>query len=673
MSGGLYGIGVSGLMTAQNQLQTTGHNIANANTDGFSRQRAIQQTNNPFMNGGNWYGQGVNIAEVNRIFDTFAFKEQMFASNRAAYFDARTEQLSQLDSNMSRSGETFKKASESYFNAIHSITDQPSDSSVRRLFLDEAESHAGQLKRMYDAVDQQHKSLNNQIEQAAARLSDYAKDLADINVQIQASGNSISPDLLDKRDTMVSKIAELVSVSTYTHPNGAVSVFIGSGQTLVAETNALKVVSVPGDPDSAETQLKLETNVSSVGVDEMKLGGKLGALFETRDVELKQAKTELDLLAMAQADAMNTQQSQGLDLNGLQGKNLYTDINDLAVAKQRIMPNSTNSGTLDATVQITDVSLLSGHEFRLDFDGANFTLVDLHNNSSQVLAENPVGSGRYAASPDEGFELVLDTPGVFPNAGDSFLVRPTRNGVTNFNVELQQPEGIAASTSVAIRNDPDNISSGTVSISAVADPELARSSYTMPLAIEVIETPANSGIFQARVTDDAGNPVQVFDSGGALLAQPFTYNPPGETFEIRDPGGTVSLFNIDINGSPSGAAPNGWERFFVDDAYGAGNNENALLMAEVQNAKLVKGQYTLDGALSTAISRVGSAASSAETTLATAQTLKEQAITRQQSISGVNLDEEASNMLRYQQAYQASARILETASTIFDTLLQSAR
>lgn len=660
MSFNLYQTGVSGLLSSQQQLATTGHNIANVNTEGFNRQRAEQTTLSGDSFGGNFLGSGTYVEDITRLYNQFSYKEQLLNSTNLGESNSLHASLTQLNEIMSTSGNQVSSSIERFYTAINSIADNPSDLGLRNIALTQAGLLASDLQSISKNFDQLENSTNNEINQVASKITEISFELAKINesiLQNKGFGAAGQPnDLLDKRDQLISELSQFTSVNTVSDQNGVMTVMIGSGATLVAGLTPLSVNVVAGDPDPNKTSLEIAGANGSVALSQKTLGGQLGAKFAFRDNYLDQTRRDIDRLAMAISETLNASQADGLDLNQIQGANFFTDINSPTLMASRVLTPSSNAGNLTAEVSISDISLVPADEFQITFDGANYQMRNMTTGTVDNLGAP--GGGTYTTP--YGFEFV-ETGGA-PSANDSFVIRPTENSAALIEAQITDGAAIAAATPVAIRPSDNNVSPGKIEIVNMVDPVAARAE--MPMRIDILENPV--GVFNYTITDRLG-----------VTSAPIPYTPPTPpaTFTVDlPPAPATAQFQVNISGTPSGSAPNAPEQFFIEDAYGIGNGSNAVDMALTQEKGVINGgRESFSKSLGVSTANVGSKAASAELVADTAQALFTQAYNRNQETSGVNLDEEAANLLRFQQAYQAASQIISTANTIFDTLLAVAR
>ena len=666
MSVSLYQTGVSGLLAAQQQLATTGNNISNVNTDGYTRQRADQDAAIGMNNGNNYIGGGTYIQDITRLYDQFSHKEQLMNQSNLGNADSLHARLTQLDQVMSTSGNAVVGSLDKFYQALNGVADNPNDPGLRSIVLNQANVLSNDFNELAKNFDNMSKSVNGEIEQVASRVSEISKELAKINetiMQSQTPTQAGQPnDLLDKRDQLIGELSEYTRVTTVKDANNVMTVMIGQGTTLVAGITPMTLQVNAGDPDAQKTELRLVSGSSSVALNGSTLGGSLAANFEFRDEHLSQTRTEIDRLAMAISSTLNDSQASGLDLNELQGANIFTDINSTQLQQGRVLAHSTNSATSTTQAQITinDVSKLPTDEFEVRFEGGNFTLYNLTTGENEVLGAP--GSGTPAgthtpSSPDYGFSFVETGT---PTAGDKFTIIPTKNSAALMQTTLSDGNAIAASTAVGVTPSSNNVSDGKVEITKVTDPEAAKA---YDITVDVYESAP--GTFSYRVFNTATPPPAPTIAAGSYAA--------GASAVIDIPAGTPD-FQIEIKGDLTGTGTNARETFAIGNAFGVGNGNHAVVMAKTQEVGVTNdGKETFSKSLAVSTSVVGSKASNANLTADTAQALFTQAYNRNQATSGVNLDEEAANLLKYQQAYQAASQIISTANTLFDTILSAVR
>jgi len=517
-------LGVSGLLTSQQQLSTTGHNIANVNNEGYSRQRIIQDTTSPFKSGSDFLGTGSQIKEVQRVFDQFRYNEVVFNQTTNSGAQTSASKLARLDETMSLIGPDITKSLNSLFAAANSLVDVPGDIGLREVMLAKAETLAVSTQSMQRTLSAEYSAVNDDLETSAERMTAIAAQLARVNRDVvTASGGGASPnDLLDKRDKLITELAQFTKVTTVPTQDGSMNVYIANGQTLVTGTHSFAVNTVAGSPDPQQLQVIIEApSGSQQRIDGKSMGGSVGALISYRDGPLTETINKVGLTAIAIADTFNTSQSQGVDLNGLTGQNLFTDINDVDAVRLRSLGATSNTGSLIGGVEITDVNQLTSDDYRLDYSGGTYTMTNLTSGVSQAMtlvAEAPapaVGARSFeATNPNTGF--IFKEAGGVPLDGDQFELQPTRLGGSNLEVNLTTPEQIAASSIVEVYPSADNVNTAKLTITSVDDATAGDfPTAAGGLSLQAYEAPV--GTFNLTMVDSAGTPVPVTDLSGAPI------------------------------------------------------------------------------------------------------------------------------------------------------------
>lgn len=667
MAVNLLQVGVSGLFASQQQLGTTGHNISNVNNENFSRQKVTQVTTSPLVSGSNFVGTGTRVNDVSRVFDQFRYNEVVFNQTLNSAAETTAGKLQRLDETMSIIGTGITTSLNDLFSAVNSLVDVPGDLGLREIMLSKAATLSNNVTSVQSALNSEFNSANEDLESSVQVMSEIGEQLAVLNRDIvKSSAGGASPnDLLDTRDALIKELSEYTTVSTIETTDGALNVYIAGGQTLVTGTTTFSLGIRDGDPDARQQQVFIESpSGAQQNLIGNSIGGSVGALIEYRDGILTETMNRVGQTAITVADAFNTVQSQGIDLNGLEGQPLFQDINDNTSMEQRFLSSSSNSGTITGAIEITDTNALNDDDYKLSYDGGSYTLTNSSTGETQSLvADNlsdPVGSRTFTTT--DGFSFI-ETGGV-PQDGDDFVIQPTRLGGTDLTVNLTQAEQIATSSIVETYPSDDNVNSAVLSITSVNDITAANfPSDGNKLTLEVYESPV--GTFNFSVLDESGAAQTIFDANGVSLGTSSTYTTDSLDFEVAG-------ISLNLDGLASGEGVNAPERYDIEYAVGAGNNSNILNMASLVDQKLANGgRSTINDLYEESVTSVGSSTTTANIEASAANTLFIQAEARMSNTSGVNLDEEASDLLRYQQAYSASARIISTADEIFQTLLQA--
>ncbi|MDX1302367.1 flagellar hook-associated protein FlgK [Photobacterium sp.] len=623
----LLSLGSQGVLTAQRQLNTTSHNINNVNTEGYSRQSVVQETNDPTWWGGSQYGTGVHAAEVRRGYDQFATNELNLTTTNLSYATEREGQLGRLDNMLANSAKKIPEDMNQWYDAVKALSDSPNDMGSRKVVLEKAKLVAAGLNDNHTILAQQKTVANDVLARTLDRVNDIGKELVDIHkalVKTPASG--ADNDLMDRHQNLVNELSQYTKVTVTRKNDEVFNIMIGSGHTLVSGIESSELRMVSGKPDPQQTQLAVVEGKSLKTIRNDDIGGKLAALFQYRDETLSQGMDEMGRIAIGFADSVNELQSQGLDLNGQIGANLFHDVNDprSAAARARI---PTGSGA-DLKVYIEDINALKIGEYDLTFDGSQHTLI-----SPDGARQNVIPSGTPPTFSMDGFRVEMDVP---IGAGEHIALRPTRNAAGEIRVTLGDPAQLAAQSYL----------SSATKINGNAD-----------LGIIAAGT---LNEFQVAVSPDASQ-FAVLDMKGNILQAPQAYPPATEV----NVGGT----RFTLTGGAIGG-----DLFAVNLNAASGDNGNLIKMQELQSQKLMNnGRSTVIDVYEGLNTEIGVQKASAARLKEVGLVEKDAAESRVAEIAGVNMDEEAANMMKFQQAYMASSRIMTVANETFETLLNASR
>ena len=621
--------GLSGLLAFQRALDTTAHNIANANTEGYTRQRVEFATlpASAFSNG--WIGKGVEVSTVRRMVDDFLVSQTRSSSStleRFSAFAAQSERVSKLfvDGDNGLSG-----ALQKLQNAIQGVATEPTSVAARQVLLGEAN---GVTERL-DYIDTQLRALDTesagQIGIEAGEINSIASGIARLNKAITSGyGDTCQPpnDLLDQRDKLIDQLSQKVTINVIPQDGGVLNVFIGRGQALVLNEKAATLSLSPDPYDGSRPRLVLAGSQGDVDVTSALTGGTLGGLLDFRSQVLDPARNDLGRIAAGLAEAVNTQHRAGVDLKGAAGTNFF------ALGPVDTVSRSTNAGNAQVAATLGSASGLTGADYELTYSGSAWSLKRLDTGATVPMT----GAGT-VASPlvADGISMVVSGT---PAAGDSVLVRPTRELVQGMGVLIADATRVAAAAPISASANPANTGAATITRGEVLDPSNAALKNTVTLQFTSPTTYSVNG---------AGS---------------FTYT-SGQPIDING-------WRVTIAGSPATG-----DRFsVVDGSTAAGDNRNILAMADALQAPRLDGNTTsVTQTLGRLTSKIGVSTQQAQINRDAQQVLQDEAVAQRQNYSGVNLDEEAANMLRFQQAYQAAAQVVRVANEMFQALLDAAR
>ena len=632
MGSGIFGIGLSGLTAANTGLVTTGHNIANANTPGFHRQQVRQSASPSLFGAGVAVGQGVEVDSVRRVYADFIEREYARAEAQASYYSTYSAQLEKIDNILGDPSSGLAPALQRFFEGVHEVASNPGSLASRQAMLGAGSTLAVRFQAIENQLNDSARAVDAQIQSTVSSVNAYARQIASLNSRIAATqANPSQPpnDLIDQRDQLVSELNKLIGARVVSQSDGTVSVSIGSGQSLVVGQQAFSLAAVPS-PDTPE-RLEVALVVGSGNVilpSTMLNGGSLGAVLAFRAGPLTDARNELGRIAIGLTHTFNAQHRLGQDLRDVLGGDFFRPV------QPTVTPRTTNTGNAAIRATVADPSDITASDYRLVFTGGNYQLTRLRDNVTTT----------YAALPQtvDGITIAL-TAGA-PLNGDSFLIEPTRYAPRNFGVAFSDPALIAAAAPIRTSTTPSNSGSASISPGTV-NPLPLNANIQQPVTI----TFTSASTFDVTGVG-TGNPVGVAFTAGADI----TYN--GWTVRITGTPAAGDVFTI---------APN---------TGGTADNRNVALLADLQVANTLNGGTTsYQGSYAQVTSAVGNGAREALIGAQAQDTIVLRAREAQQAISGVNLDEEAANLLRYQQAYQAAGKVIQIASTLFDTILDIGR
>ncbi|MCL1125454.1 flagellar hook-associated protein FlgK [Shewanella surugensis] len=640
----LLNIARTGVQAAQSQLAVTSNNITNANTEGYNRQVASQSSLDSQFVGGNFYGTGTYVTDVKRIYNDYAVKELRIGQTAVSAAETRYTKASELDQLFSSAGQAVPQGLNDLYSSLNSLADLPSDLGLRANVLSQAEQLASSMSQMQTSLDGQMQQTNDEITAITERINAISSEIANINNELMKSTGE-NAQLLDAQDRLIKELSEYAQVNVVALDTGAKSVMLGGSVMLVSGEIAMSLSTTQGDPFPNDIKMQASSGSTSnrsgnsINVDIASLGGTLGALADFRDETLTPATLELGQMALGISDAFNSAQAQGIDLNGELGQNMFTDINASQMAFGRVGALSSNTGTANLSVNIEDAAALTGAEYALVFTSpSGYSLTDVASGATSTLTLN--GNTLEGAN---GFSIGIDSGALA--SGDTFMLRPTAGAASGFAVVMSSPAAIASSTP---KITPDDRNSGDTTLTLTSIDDTSTPGFPV------------TGAELTFSIDPTANTFEVFDVDGVSLGAATTYTPPS----ISAYG-----FSFDIESTATSS-----ERFIFDLSQSSGDNTNALQMAALSELSLMNGgKDTLTDVYEKTKLAIGSETKTAEVGVTAADAIYAQAYARVQSTSGVNLDEEAANLMRYQQAYSASAKIMTVATEIFDTLYNSLR
>jgi flagellar hook-associated protein 1 len=625
----VFGISVSALQAFQNAINVTSNNVANASTPGYDRETVNLTEAIPQSNGAATVGAGVVVSGISRAFSQAATNQLNTSQSSLGQLNALQSYTNQIDNLFGTTVGGLSTALQSFYNAFSDVANNPTSTASRQALLSQAQSVASSFQNASGELSSLNSDVNSRISGDVTQINSIATAISKLNSQIVTStsqdGSQPPNELLDQRDQLVSNLSQLVGITTTTETDGALNVFVGNGQPLVLQGQVTPLTTVANQFNAS--QLEIASSASSAVISSNITSGDLGGLLAARTQVINPALNQLGQIATALSQSVNAQQSDGLDLSGNFGANIFSVGTPLATGSSK----NTDAVTAAVSVNANGLGALTANDYVLSFVGGTAKLT----NTATGTSVTPAGAGT-VANPytANGVSVVLSGT---PAAGDQFLVQPTATAASNFKVVLTNPSQIAAAGAVKTAAAGTNTGAATISAGTVLNS--ANPALLQPVTITFDNPPTSYSV-------NAG-PAIAYINGGNI---------------------TANGWQVQISGAPAAG-----DTFTVtSNVGGTGDNRNALAAANAQNVGVLNnGTTSVTGGLSAVITGLGSQAQQINTAQTAQASVNAQALSSVQSVSGVNLDEEAASLLQWQQAYQAAAQALSIGNSLFTTLIDS--
>jgi flagellar hook-associated protein 1 len=657
----LMSLGMRAMTASYAAMQATGHNIANANVAGYSRQTAELATATGQYTGAGFFGKGVDVKTVTRAHDEFLTRAAAIAKSLSSMDAARQGRLEQLEQVFQTGEAGIGYAMGNFLNAMVDLASHPGDTATRQVVLSRAadlstrfNSAAGQLESLQAAVTEDLKT-------SVTTINGLASSLAAVNNQIAAARGAGQPpnDLLDERDRLVNQLSQYVQVSTVEADDGTLGVFIAGGQKLVLsnQANQLAVTLDPLDPSRSSLAL-VEAGQRRVINDQSLGGGSLAGLLKFQNQDLVDGRNLIGQMAASLAGVVNEQQMLGISLQQPYGSVATQPL--FAVGAPQAVAASTNARGPDGqflssvSLTVTDPTALQAADYELRADPAGSGQFQLTRLSTPPVTQL-IDNGAIV----DGMQIDVGSP--LPGPTDRFLLKPVAAAAGGMKALLEDPRDLAAASPLIATADTTN--AGTAAVSSLtmltAPPE--------PDATASITFTSDTGDYQWELLDSSSTVIAsgtgTWQAGQAIPAPPDDIN-----------GFALQISGVPRSGDVLTVEP-------TQPEFVASNNGNALALAALRDFAFIgrsvtngvsSGGATATDAYASAMASIGVRVQSAKSSAAISSAVAEQADSAATSASGVNLDEEAARLIQYQQSYQAAAKVLQIAQGIFQTLLDTA-
>jgi flagellar hook-associated protein 1 FlgK len=644
MSDNLFNIGLSGLNSAQWGLNTTGENISNASTPGYTRETTVNSEVAGQYTSSGFSGQGVSTDTVSRAYSSYLNAQMNNATGTSSSLNTYFSLMSQLNNLVGDPTAGLAAGITGYFTSMQSLSTDAATTSTRQSQVSSAQALAGQINTASSTYNQLRDNVNQQLSSSVTSINTYTTQIATLNQQIAVASAQGQPpnQLLDARDLAVTNLSALVAVQV-TNANGSYNVTFGSGQPLVVGSTSYQLTTATSTSDPSELSVAYApsngTTPSAATTqyipDSAFTGGAVGGMLQFRDQSLDPAQAQLGAIAASFAAQMNQQNEQGIDQNGNPGGPLFS------IGAPTVYANTRNTGTAQLGVSFADPTQPTSADYTLAFDGTNYSLSDRA--TGQVL-----GTSTTLADVGKSIGLDLSTTSGTMAKGDSFTIEPTRGVLSSFAVSNTSPAAIAAASPAVTSKPSTNAGTGQISAATVS------TGYSIPTNVTLTYKAGPPTTFTSNV--------DVIVNGSTITA--------GTAIPYDNTKGLTFATATDVSATISGTPSDGDTFNLNKNTSGTTDGSNALAMANLGSKKSLNGGTdTLTSAYGNFVNAVGNVTVQLQTASTSQTAVLNQVTAAQQSVSGVNLNEEAANLIQYQQLYQANSKVIQTASTLFQTLL----
>lgn len=643
-------IGISGLDAYEQALNVSSQNIANANTPSYSR-REVNFSESPFYS-------GVDVSSIQRIYSDSANQAVQTANSAFSRVNIMQQQITNFEPLFDDNTTSIGTYITSSLTALNQLNGNPALSNNRDLYLSALTQLSTRFQDVNNQLNTQVNLVNTNLQTEVGQVNNILNGLSDINTQIATIGNTDTSQLLDQREGLLEQLANYFNFTTSVDSNNLLNVTLSNGFGLLNNLNApvqLTTITDPANPTNLLVAVKNGATTSPI--DNYISSGQISGWLNYRDNIVEQSQRSLGRLALAFSQSLNAQNKLGIDANQNWGGNIFSDINNSSIITNRAIENLNNTGSGNVTVNITDVTKLTTSNYTLSIGSGNtYTLTRISDGTS---INGSIGVLPQTITSADGFTINLNS-GTF-NAGDSYTISPTINAANNMTLAITSSAQLALGWPVATQTvKASQASDLTASVTSIIDPTNAALATTKqlspPLKIlfhvsggvttyDVIN--ANTSVaIQSGIPYTAGN---LFPTPA-----PTSYNPG---YQVNVTGANIQdgdVINIQYSGNSSD------------------NRNGEAIAALYSTGKLQNGNPTLDTfnqGYNAITSNIAVQGNSAQTQLNSATSIKQQANSARDSISGVSLEEEAMNLDKFQEAYQANAQVLTAARTILQTIV----
>lgn len=686
---GIMEIGTRALQANQVALQTAGNNIANVNTVGYSRQTAILETVPGQFTGGGYIGKGVAVQTIKRNYSEFLTRQSTMASATASADNTRSDKLKQLEGIFEGGPNGLGASISDMLNSFSDVASAPTDLTARTVTLTRIDETASRMRAASQRIDDLQIGVSQELTEKITAVNALAKSIGQVNDQIaKVQGQGQPPnDLLDRRDQLITQLNRYVQTTSIPADDGTVGVFIGGSQALVLGTSVAEIRLVKDEfGDLLKSKLAVVRNGSAVVMDENSLsGGEIPGLLRFQNEDLVEGRNLLGRLTMAISQSMNEQHHLGLDLDGNPGGDLFSaptfDGNNVLIPKQYPSPAppvKLNTGNMTLSLNISDPTKFAASDYEINFDATGLAgsikrLAD--GKLTNFTVDAPTREFRFqdpaSAVPSftersiDGIGVTAPPPPPLPltiaGSGDRYLLKPFSTSASNITAQFSTPRALAvASPVVGIMGSANTGSLQQISVVARGPnpPNVPTIPFT-PVTLNFLDP------YTYTRSDDGSATIFTYTPGDAIEGT-LPDLPPGTPLVYSNP---LDQWSVKLQGQPKAGDTftiNALKNTSADPKLNSGG---ALAMANLRDKATFDGAAMTDG-YAGLMSQIGIRTQSSSFAATVSSTIAANLERDRTAVSGVNLDEEAAKLIQFQQAYQASAKMIQIAQNIFDTLIQ---
>lgn len=649
MSGGLLGIGTKSLLAYQLALSTASQNISKANVPFYSR-RTVEFADNGF-------GAGVSVADVRRIYDDVTSRDLLAKTSSASKLESFYNSIADFEKMLDDGQTNVSKYLNDAINAVQTLTGAANGNiQSRSAFLNQLSGLANRISAMGGEIQKKKNDLNSSILNTITQTNTLLDQIGKINTKIRQQTSENRDDLLDQRNALVHELAKSINFSTYTDENDELTISVSNGLQIVAGSTVNHFSAVANQENQSLYGISLESGYGDdIDVTSFITEGNLGGMISLRQTAYDEADRGLGRMALALAAVFNAQNKLGSDMNGNLGGNIFSDINTTALMRERIGINSNNTGTGTMSLSIDDVKELQTSDYRLSFTSeTDYTIMRI--SDGEEVATGTITAVPHSATFDG---MTLSITAADFEAGDNFLIKPYEGASSSTSVTMTDARKLALAYPVSASQSKSNMGQGQIQVTSIEDTTnsifATPGQLSPPIRVEFLTETTyrlvnanDDSVLETGLTYDPTTGSDVFPTAGSF--------DPGFRVSITGPVKAGDTFTLDYNMNT------------------VGDNRNAIEMAGIFTRQILDGgNSTLNQAYVSLSSMVSLQTNTAGIEYKSADALQKQSETRFYEQTGVVAEEEQTNLLIYQQSYAASAKIIEAARNVFETIMAMMR